>query len=192
MGSDVVLQNLPISPRSSRDPKSPPYGSTAPTSMASPSPSPSQDRRDQRPTRARRNTCVYCSRIFKRREHLQRHVRTRKLCPLPRKQALPWLIPPSDTKDKPYICRCGAAFARRDLLTRHERIAHEQNNSTQSSFPGQTDAQVPSYSPQSPFIRPVHASPLLTAAILPRIAEGSDTGAGCQWSRQTQSEAAFS
>jgi cytochrome c1 len=29
---------------------------------------------------------------------------------------------PSDTKEKPFICRCGAAFARRDLLTRHQRL----------------------------------------------------------------------
>jgi hypothetical protein len=28
----------------------------------------------------------------------------------------------SDTKEKPFICRCGAAFARRDLLTRHQRL----------------------------------------------------------------------
>ena len=32
----------------------------------------------------------------------------------------------TDTKEKPFICRCGAAFTRRDLLTRHQRIAlHE-------------------------------------------------------------------
>ncbi|KAL7929288.1 fungal-specific transcription factor domain-containing protein [Trichoderma chlorosporum] len=29
-----------------------------------------------------------------------------------------------DTKDKPYVCHCGTAFARRDLLTRHERLSH--------------------------------------------------------------------
>jgi hypothetical protein len=29
-----------------------------------------------------------------------------------------------DTKEKPYVCDCGAAFARRDLLHRHERLAH--------------------------------------------------------------------
>jgi hypothetical protein len=28
----------------------------------------------------------------------------------------------TDTREKPYLCRCGAAFTRRDLLTRHWRI----------------------------------------------------------------------
>ena len=31
----------------------------------------------------------------------------------------------ADTKEKPFICFCGAAFARRDLLKRHTRISHE-------------------------------------------------------------------
>ncbi|KAI0006698.1 hypothetical protein F4779DRAFT_644034 [Xylariaceae sp. FL0662B] len=30
-----------------------------------------------------------------------------------------------DTKEKPYVCHCGTAYARRDLLTRHERLSHE-------------------------------------------------------------------
>ena len=29
----------------------------------------------------------------------------------------------ADTKEKPFVCTCGAAFARRDLLTRHQRIS---------------------------------------------------------------------
>ncbi|KAI0118411.1 amidase signature domain-containing protein [Nemania sp. FL0031] len=54
-----------------------------------------------------KHTCSHCGRIFKRSEHLERHVRTH-------------------TKEKPFVCHCGAAFTRRDLLTRHERIAaHE-------------------------------------------------------------------
>ncbi|UNI21320.1 hypothetical protein JDV02_007319 [Purpureocillium takamizusanense] len=48
--------------------------------------------------------CPHCGRTFKRTEHLERHVRTH-------------------TKEKPFVCQCGAAFARRDLLTRHERVA---------------------------------------------------------------------
>lgn len=29
----------------------------------------------------------------------------------------------TDTKEKPFLCRCGAAFTRRDLLTRHYRLS---------------------------------------------------------------------
>lgn len=32
-----------------------------------------------------------------------------------------------DTKEKPYQCHCGAAFTRRDLLTRHRRITVHGN-----------------------------------------------------------------
>ncbi|CAM1510774.1 Fc.00g082870.m01.CDS01 [Cosmosporella sp. VM-42] len=49
--------------------------------------------------------CQYCPRSFKRLEHVQRHERTH-------------------TKEAPFKCPCGRAFARRDLLTRHERSAH--------------------------------------------------------------------
>ena len=38
-----------------------------------------------------------------------------------------------DTKEKPFICFCGAAFTRRDLLKRHHRITHEDNPDSQSS-----------------------------------------------------------
>jgi hypothetical protein len=31
----------------------------------------------------------------------------------------------SDTNEKPYICGCGDGFARKDLLKRHQRLAHE-------------------------------------------------------------------
>ncbi|KAI2631651.1 hypothetical protein GGS21DRAFT_491551 [Xylaria nigripes] len=37
------------------------------------------------------------------------------------------------TKEKPYICHCGSAFSRRDLLTRHMRISHETNDGTSKS-----------------------------------------------------------
>lgn len=39
-----------------------------------------------------------------------------------------WLTREADTKEKPFVCRCGAAFARRDLLTRHQRVnLHEDD-----------------------------------------------------------------
>ncbi|OTA98056.1 hypothetical protein M426DRAFT_17808 [Hypoxylon sp. CI-4A] len=31
----------------------------------------------------------------------------------------------TNTKEKPYVCHCGSAYSRRDLLTRHQRITHE-------------------------------------------------------------------
>ncbi|KAF1940602.1 hypothetical protein EJ02DRAFT_406247 [Clathrospora elynae] len=55
------------------------------------------------------HTCSHCSRSFKRAEHLLRHVRTH-------------------TREKPYACRCGATFSRRDLLTRHWRITQHAGN----------------------------------------------------------------
>ncbi|KAF4420091.1 hypothetical protein F53441_14403 [Fusarium austroafricanum] len=60
--------------------------------------------------------CPHCGRTFKRTEHLERHVRTH-------------------TKEKPFLCRCGASFARRDLLTRHQRIA-EHEGEVPSPEPG--------------------------------------------------------
>ncbi|PON24967.1 hypothetical protein TGAM01_v206047 [Trichoderma gamsii] len=51
------------------------------------------------------HTCPYCGRNFKRPEHLRRHCRTH-------------------TKEKPFVCSCGAAFTRTDLLRRHEKLAH--------------------------------------------------------------------
>ncbi|KAI4660892.1 uncharacterized protein J4E79_005460 [Alternaria viburni] len=55
------------------------------------------------------HVCTHCSRSFKRAEHLIRHTRTH-------------------TREKPYSCRCGQAFTRRDLLTRHWRITHHAGN----------------------------------------------------------------
>ncbi|KAF6836737.1 hypothetical protein CPLU01_03531 [Colletotrichum plurivorum] len=67
-------------------------------------------------------SCPHCGRTFKRTEHLERHVRTH-------------------TKEKPFICRCGAAFARRDLLTRHQRIAlHEDGSESPPEGPSEPDS----------------------------------------------------
>lgn len=80
-------------------------------------------------------SCPHCGRTFKRAEHLERHIRTRQsphwFCdpyttPL---SCLPAPAHPLDTKEKPFVCpgQCGAAFARRDLLTRHQRISLHQH-----------------------------------------------------------------
>ncbi|KAK1622999.1 hypothetical protein BDP81DRAFT_411081 [Colletotrichum phormii] len=66
-------------------------------------------------------SCPHCGRTFKRTEHLERHVRTH-------------------TKEKPFICRCGAAFARRDLLTRHQRIAFHEDGSESPAVPSEPDS----------------------------------------------------
>ncbi|RHZ61325.1 uncharacterized protein CDV56_105916 [Aspergillus thermomutatus] len=57
---------------------------------------------------AKTRVCVHCGRNFRRTEHLERHIRTH-------------------TKEKPFVCFCGAAFTRRDLLKRHTRILHQDN-----------------------------------------------------------------
>ncbi|PKK43674.1 hypothetical protein CI102_12233, partial [Trichoderma harzianum] len=51
------------------------------------------------------HTCPHCGRDFKRPEHLRRHCRTH-------------------TNEKPFVCFCGAAFSRTDLLRRHEKLTH--------------------------------------------------------------------
>ncbi|KAI2960949.1 transcriptional regulator family: C2H2 zinc finger and Fungal Specific TF [Aspergillus niger] len=73
--------------------------------------SPSQPSRGSRRSSAGAKTrvCVHCGRSFRRTEHLERHVRTH-------------------TKEKPYICFCGSAFTRRDLLKRHTTIAHQSTS----------------------------------------------------------------
>ncbi|KAL4901595.1 hypothetical protein BDW74DRAFT_71374 [Aspergillus multicolor] len=66
--------------------------------------------------------CPYCQRDFRRREHLQRHVRLH-------------------TNEKPYVCDCKEAFARRDLLKRHQRLAHGgvEVSPSSSATPPQAD-----------------------------------------------------
>ncbi|KAJ5992472.1 hypothetical protein N7451_008196 [Penicillium sp. IBT 35674x] len=78
--------------------------------MPSPSPSP------QIKGRAKARICSHCGRGFRRTEHLERHVRTH-------------------TKEKPFICFCGSAFTRRDLLKRHNRITHQDTLTSPDSQP---------------------------------------------------------
>ncbi|KAL0940296.1 C2H2 transcription factor [Colletotrichum truncatum] len=63
--------------------------------------------------------CHICNRSFVRGEHLRRHLRTH-------------------TKEKPYRCHCGQSFARRDLLTRHERLYHPAATNTLIATPALT------------------------------------------------------
>lgn len=53
--------------------------------------------------RVRVDPCKFCSKEFKRQEHLDRHLRTH-------------------TQEKPFGCACGRLFSRQDLLHRHRRL----------------------------------------------------------------------
>ncbi|KAJ5094042.1 hypothetical protein N7456_009903 [Penicillium angulare] len=70
----------------------------------------------------RQFTCTYCQRTFRRLEHLQRHTRRH-------------------TNEKPFACRCGALFSRRDLLRRHERIVDHSVSSNAQAQPLDDDEQ---------------------------------------------------
>ncbi|KAM5346682.1 hypothetical protein ACJ41O_009687 [Fusarium nematophilum] len=63
--------------------------------------------------------CKYCSKRFRRVEHVQRHERTH-------------------TKEKPFSCgwdRCGKTFGRRDLLVRHEKLVHLNEGNKDNNRP---------------------------------------------------------
>ncbi|KFA61298.1 hypothetical protein S40285_08540 [Stachybotrys chlorohalonatus IBT 40285] len=57
--------------------------------------------------------CRFCSKRFKRAEHLLRHERTH-------------------TREKPFICPCGDRFTRQDLLARHAKLSHPNNTDAPS------------------------------------------------------------
>ena len=62
--------------------------------------------------------------------------------------------PLADTKEKPFICFCGAAFTRRDLLKRHTRISHE-DGVVSPDEPAMATAKGPSLQPPPPAPAPI-------------------------------------
>ncbi|EPS31889.1 hypothetical protein PDE_06847 [Penicillium oxalicum 114-2] len=70
---------------------------------------------------SRRHVCSFCGRGFRKPEHVRRHTRIHTL-------------------EKPYPCPCGTSFSRRDLLRRHERLAHNGNQLEPGSSITTTDS----------------------------------------------------
>ncbi|KAK4230185.1 transcriptional regulator ADR1 [Podospora fimiseda] len=71
-------------------------------------PGSAQENGEARQQKPKTLPCKFCSKRFRRVEHVQRHERTH-------------------TKEKPFACtwdRCGKTFGRRDLLVRHEKLVH--------------------------------------------------------------------
>ncbi|KAI6489412.1 hypothetical protein ACKVWC_007950 [Pyricularia oryzae] len=86
-------------------------------SIEAPTPSNTADENGEgRQQKPKTLPCKYCSKRFRRVEHVQRHERTH-------------------TKEKPFSCtwdRCGKTFGRRDLLVRHEKLVHLNEGSKDS------------------------------------------------------------
>lgn len=130
-----------------------------------PSPSPQTSGRG-----AKARICIHCGRGFRRTEHLERHVRTRKY----RWSRNVWDgeienadpgIP--DTKEKPFICFCGAAFTRRDLLKRHTRISHQDGLVSPESQAGSMLKTGLQAAPQGPAPASAAISPQYDASARP-------------------------
>ncbi|KAH6605739.1 hypothetical protein Trco_004892 [Trichoderma cornu-damae] len=103
--------------------------------------------------------CKYCSKRFRRVEHVQRHERTH-------------------TKEKPFSCgwdRCGKTFGRRDLLVRHEKLVHLNEGHKDASRPRRTSLHKPPLSDSHVDVnvmgihrlRPPPPPPPATATLLP-------------------------
>lgn len=84
----------------------------------------------------RNQDCSHCGRSFSRLEHLQRHVRTREspIVNSRRFRLAAGLNILVDTKEKPFRCSCGRAFARNDLLKRHKARDHEETTAISEEF----------------------------------------------------------
>ncbi|KAK0382744.1 hypothetical protein NLU13_9840 [Sarocladium strictum] len=80
---------------------------------------PGADTAEVRQQKPKTLPCRYCSKRFRRVEHVQRHERTH-------------------TKEKPFACtwdRCGKTFGRRDLLVRHEKLVHLNESGKEAQRP---------------------------------------------------------
>lgn len=87
-----------------------------------------------------------------------------------------------DTKEKPFICFCGAAFTRRDLLKRHTRISHPDGAVSPESQPGSLVKPGLPATPQRPAPAPASAaiSPQYAASARP-VGSIADPPAVQQW-----------